>query len=171
MMPPAAVCALLRHALSNWTSRARWSWRWCAFFHPPLLHWPTVSFSSRWPPLRRPLPRPNCSPSYDALRGFITTRRARRWPTSPGCAGSCGTTASVCRRRAGSHRSGRLTGKEIDRWRAEGPADACLAARGEVLAMWPLLLHASSPATSPAHRRVLHIEYAAVELPAGLEWH
>lgn len=37
--------------------------------------------------------------------------------------------------------------------------------------MRPLLLHASSPALAPAHRRVLHLEYAAAPLPPGLEWH
>jgi len=36
--------------------------------------------------------------------------------------------------------------------------------------MRPLLLHASSPAVSLSRRRVLHIEYAAEELPGGLEW-
>jgi hypothetical protein len=32
------------------------------------------------------------------------------------------------------------------------------------------LLHASSAATEPGHRRVMHIEYACEPLPAGLEW-
>jgi hypothetical protein len=34
-----------------------------------------------------------------------------------------------------------------------------------------LLLHASSPATRPAHRRVIHIEYAARLLASPLVWH
>ena len=42
------------------------------------------------------------------------------------------------------------------------------ACRGEVLFMRPLLLHASAPATDKAPRRVLHIEWAAEELPGGL---
>jgi hypothetical protein len=84
---------------------------------------------------------------------------------------SCGATNGPVRVLGGSHRSGRLAGEEMGRRRAEHETYACLAARGEVLAMRPLLLHASSTATSPAHRRVLHIEYAAVDLPAGLEWH
>jgi len=36
--------------------------------------------------------------------------------------------------------------------------------------MKPLLLHASSKATSQKHRRVLHLEFNTVELPIGLEW-
>jgi hypothetical protein len=39
--------------------------------------------------------------------------------------------------------------------------------------MRPLLLHASFPAKSPAHRRVLHVEWAPADLLAGtgLAWH
>jgi hypothetical protein len=83
----------------------------------------------------------------------------------------CGPTNGPVRVLAGSHRSGRLIGAAVDRWREEHAAQECIAARGEVLAMRPLLLHASSPAASPAHRRVLHIEYAGAELSGGLEWH
>ena len=46
-----------------------------------------------------------------------------------------------------------------------------LVARGGILAFRPLLLHASSPARQPRHRRVVHLEFAAVELAGGLEWH
>lgn len=34
----------------------------------------------------------------------------------------------------------------------------------------PLLLHASSPATAPRHRRVIHLEFAVDELPGGPAW-
>ncbi len=33
-----------------------------------------------------------------------------------------------------------------------------------------LVLHASSPALNPTHRRVLHFEYSSATLPPGLEW-
>jgi hypothetical protein len=36
--------------------------------------------------------------------------------------------------------------------------------------MCPLTLHASAAAETIGHRRVIHIEYAADDLPAGLEW-
>jgi hypothetical protein len=36
--------------------------------------------------------------------------------------------------------------------------------------MRPLLLHASTVANSPRHRRVIHLEFAADELPDGLAW-
>ena len=40
-----------------------------------------------------------------------------------------------------------------------------VAKRGEVLAMRPLLMHSSGRATSPTHRRVIHLEFALVDLP------
>ena len=71
----------------------------------------------------------------------------------------------------GTHRLDRLSPETIDQFRAQRPASACLAAEGALLALHPLLLHASSPAERPAHRRVIHIEYAARPLAAPLVWH
>jgi hypothetical protein len=49
------------------------------------------------------------------------------------------------------------------------PVD-CLVRQGGVLAMKPLIVHASSKSQSPAPRRVIHIEYSASgRLEAGLE--
>ncbi len=50
-------------------------------------------------------------------------------------------------------------------------AVTCPVPCGGVLAMKPLLVHASQPARNPRHRRVIHIEFVAEELPAGLEWY
>jgi hypothetical protein len=72
---------------------------------------------------------------------------------------------------AGSHRHGRLSVDEVQRRRTGEPAVSTCLGAGGVLLMRPLLLHASSPSTSPAHRRVVHLEFAAGELPGGLEWH
>ncbi len=41
---------------------------------------------------------------------------------------------------------------------------------GGIQVMKPLLLHASSKATSQKHRRVIHLEFNSRELPNGLEW-
>jgi ectoine hydroxylase-related dioxygenase (phytanoyl-CoA dioxygenase family) len=71
----------------------------------------------------------------------------------------------------GSHRVGRLSPEAIDQWRAHRAPVECLVERGGILACRPLLLHASAPAASPAHRRVIHFEFAAEELPPPLEWH
>jgi ectoine hydroxylase-related dioxygenase (phytanoyl-CoA dioxygenase family) len=71
----------------------------------------------------------------------------------------------------GSHRVGRLSAAAIDDWRAARPAVDCCVERGGILAFRPLILHASSTAVSPSHRRVLHFEFAAEDLPHPLEWH
>lgn len=70
----------------------------------------------------------------------------------------------------GSHQLGRLNDEQIERWQQTGEAVTCLVPRGGVLLMRPLLLHSSSPAKNPRHRRVIHLEYAANPLPAGLRW-
>lgn len=47
----------------------------------------------------------------------------------------------------------------------------CTGPAGSALLMRPLLMHASSSAKSPHHRRVVHIEYAPTHgLPDALEW-
>lgn len=72
---------------------------------------------------------------------------------------------------AGSHIDGRLSAEQIDERRARHAPTLCRVGQGGVLAMRPLLLHASSRVTHPRRRRVLHFEYAAAELPGGLEWY
>ncbi|HEX8372708.1 MAG TPA: phytanoyl-CoA dioxygenase family protein [Chthoniobacterales bacterium] len=71
---------------------------------------------------------------------------------------------------AGSHRLGRLSAERIQELRSERPEVVCNARAGDALLMRPLLLHASGRSTSARHRRVLHIEYAAFQLPDGLQW-
>ena len=63
----------------------------------------------------------------------------------------------------------KLTAAEVDRYK-EKQAVECLVDEGGVLAFRPLILHASSPSTVPRHRRVVDLEFAAVELPPPLRW-
>lgn len=70
----------------------------------------------------------------------------------------------------GSHRSGKLTHEQMDRIAATATEVSLPANCGDAILMKPLLLHASSPSSTPNHRRVLHIEYAATTLPTGLTW-
>lgn len=70
----------------------------------------------------------------------------------------------------GSHAGGRLDESERGRWIRDAPAMTCLVPKGGALLMRPLVLHASSAAVRPGHRRVLHVEFAARPLPGGLEW-
>ena len=71
---------------------------------------------------------------------------------------------------AGSHRHGRLSAEQIGNWDKEGSV-TCTVPKGGALVMRPLLLHASSSCALPKSRRVIHLEFAAAELPHGLDWH
>ena len=70
----------------------------------------------------------------------------------------------------GTHQYGRLDAQQIEYWKERERAVACSVRRGGVLVMRPLLLHSSMQAVEPSHRRVLHFEYSADDLPAGLRW-
>ncbi|MBE4750395.1 phytanoyl-CoA dioxygenase family protein [Corallococcus sp. ZKHCc1 1396] len=83
----------------------------------------------------------------------------------------CGEANGPVRILAGSHREGRLSAALIPRWLERTEPQDCLVPRGGLLVMRPLLLHASSPARVPAHRRVIHLEFAAHALSGGLQWH
>jgi hypothetical protein len=82
----------------------------------------------------------------------------------------CGEDNGPLRVIPGSHRHGRLTAEAIEAWRNKGPTEMCVVPRGGAVIMKPLLLHSSSPATQPSHRRVLHVEFASESLPQPLEW-
>jgi phytanoyl-CoA dioxygenase PhyH len=69
-----------------------------------------------------------------------------------------------------THAIGVLTNDEIQRMAATITPVTCVASAGGVVAMRPLVVHASSKASDNEPRRVLHIEYAtSVHLGAGIE--
>ena len=69
----------------------------------------------------------------------------------------------------GTHTNGVLPHNEIQRMAESVVPVACVASAGAVVAMRPLVVHASSKANDNQSRRVLHIEYAAsVQLGAGV---
>ncbi len=70
----------------------------------------------------------------------------------------------------GSHYHGKLSGDAIDIWK-QTPQIHCTCEPGGILLMRPLLLHASSVAIEPSHRRVIHLDYAGCHLAEGLEWY
>jgi ectoine hydroxylase-related dioxygenase (phytanoyl-CoA dioxygenase family) len=83
----------------------------------------------------------------------------------------CGPNRGPLRVLPGSHHEGRLQPAQIQQWQQEQRATECVVNAGDAILMRPLLLHASSEATTPGHRRVLHIEFANTDLPGGLQWH
>jgi ectoine hydroxylase-related dioxygenase (phytanoyl-CoA dioxygenase family) len=70
----------------------------------------------------------------------------------------------------GTHKHGRFDAAQIEYWKKRQRTVTCAVRTGGAVVMRPLLLHSSTTATMPAHRRVLHFEYSGVELPAGLRW-
>ncbi len=70
----------------------------------------------------------------------------------------------------GSHKVGCLSPEEIAIW-MQRPSIVCTVTRGGAIVMRPLLVHASSSCSQPEPRRVVHLEFAADDLPDCLEWH
>ena len=70
----------------------------------------------------------------------------------------------------GSHRAGRIAETKIPSMLDKSQAHACIVGRGGALLMRPLLLHESSPSQAPAHRRVIHLDFACEGLPRPLMW-
>jgi ectoine hydroxylase-related dioxygenase (phytanoyl-CoA dioxygenase family) len=70
---------------------------------------------------------------------------------------------------AESHSHGVLSDEEVLRRARDASPMECLVSRGGVLAMRPLLIHASLKAREPRPRRILHLEYASsLDLTPGL---
>jgi Phytanoyl-CoA dioxygenase (PhyH) len=70
----------------------------------------------------------------------------------------------------GSHKRGRIPTPEIGRLVHQGDVIPCLAEAGDIWLYGTPILHASDAASEPLHRRVLQVDYAAEQLPNGLEW-
>lgn len=83
----------------------------------------------------------------------------------------CGEDNGPLRVSPGTHALGLLDAADFARLRGQHGERALTCPRGGIILMKPLLLHASSPATNPRHRRVIHLEFAAGDLPPPLAWH
>lgn len=70
----------------------------------------------------------------------------------------------------GSHRLGRVPEANIASAVERLGVYACLADTGDIWAYSTPILHASDTASEPRRRRVLQVDFAAVDLPNGLEW-
>jgi ectoine hydroxylase-related dioxygenase (phytanoyl-CoA dioxygenase family) len=83
----------------------------------------------------------------------------------------CGSENGPLRVIPGSHRLGKLMDDELATVVSGGPAVELYAPQGALVLMRPLLVHSSSSARAPQHRRVLHIEFAPAEAISPLQWH
>jgi ectoine hydroxylase-related dioxygenase (phytanoyl-CoA dioxygenase family) len=70
----------------------------------------------------------------------------------------------------GSHRLGRIPADEAAATAKRLGSELCSVNAGDVLLFRPLTLHASRKVTSNRPRRVIHLEFAGVSLPAPLAW-
>lgn len=70
----------------------------------------------------------------------------------------------------GSHKLGRIAEADIPDAVEQCGVTACLAERGDIWLYATPILHASEAARTPRRRRVLQVDYAARDLPGGLEW-
>lgn len=82
----------------------------------------------------------------------------------------CGPENGPLRVVPGSHREGRLAASAARQLRDRLGEVACTVGRGGALILKPLLLHASSKALSPSHRRVLHFLFGPASIGYGLRW-
>lgn len=70
----------------------------------------------------------------------------------------------------GSHRLGRVPEQEIETLVRRCGSRSCLAAAGDVWVYATAIVHASAAAERHAHRRVLQVDFASVDLPPPLAW-
>jgi len=70
----------------------------------------------------------------------------------------------------GSHHLGRIATGEVESVVNRCGRATCLAESGDVWVYATPVLHASDIAQNPRHRRVLQVDYAAFDLPEGLNW-
>lgn len=82
----------------------------------------------------------------------------------------CGESNGPLKVIGGSHRDGVLSPVAVAAKLAAGLIVPCCTRAGGAVLMRPLLLHASSAATEPSRRRVVHVEFASTKLPGGVAW-
>jgi ectoine hydroxylase-related dioxygenase (phytanoyl-CoA dioxygenase family) len=70
----------------------------------------------------------------------------------------------------GSHLLGRIRASDAARTADQLGKELCAVQAGDALLFRPLTLHASRKATVDSPRRVIHLEFANVTLPAPLTW-
>jgi len=70
----------------------------------------------------------------------------------------------------GTHRSSKLATLDVEAEQLQRQEFTCEVSAGGAVLMRPLLLHASAPMDEPLSRRVIHFEFANLELPHPLKW-
>jgi len=84
---------------------------------------------------------------------------------------ACGPDNGPLRVVPASHTLGKLNQDQVADIVAKNTAVPLCMPRGGMLIMRPLLVHSSAIASSPDHRRVLHIEFAPADAISPMHWH
>ena len=105
---------------------------------------------------------PHVAPPVGILEGMVTLRLHLD---------DCSDDNGPLRVALGSHRLGVVAADRASETAATLPIIACHAKAGDVWAYATLILHASERSRGAGRRRVLQVDYAAVDLPGGLEWY
>lgn len=103
----------------------------------------------------------HCEPPVELLQRMMTLR----WHLD-----AVGPEDGCIRVLPGSHRLGRLKSADIRDLLANIPAIDVAVPAGGVFVMSPLLVHSSRKRITRGRRRVLHVELAAEQPPAPLQW-
>jgi hypothetical protein len=82
----------------------------------------------------------------------------------------CGADSAPLKLAQGSHRLGLVPADRAADEAGALPMTICTAKAGDVWASSSLVLHASERSCAAGHRRVLHIDFAAIDLPPPLRW-
>ncbi|KQY91336.1 hypothetical protein [Brevundimonas sp. Root1423] len=114
-----------------------------------------------WGPWTRKHGALHVAPPFPVLAGMLTLR-AHLDPVP-------GTNAPLLIA-PGSHRFGRIPEADIPEVVSKCGVATCLAEAGDVWTYATPILHASDRASVATHRRVLQVDYAAGDLPGGLQW-
>ena len=152
-----ADCFAVRGIFFNKSPRANWKVTWhedCVIAVREKLR------IEGWGPWSRKADVIHVRPELSVLQQMLTIRIHLD---------DCGEDNGPLRVIPGSHRDGFLADAEIQS-RSKANAVACAVLRGDAIVMRPLILHSSPPATMPSNRRVVHLEFAAAELPHGAKW-
>lgn len=104
---------------------------------------------------------PHCEPPIALLESMMTLR----WHLDPVCASD-----GPLKILPTTHCRGRLQQAAIHALAQTIDPIELTAERGDVVAMRPLLVHASGRRTSGGCRRIVHVEFAAGDPPRPLQW-
>jgi hypothetical protein len=146
----------------------------CTFFDKsPIKNWLVALHQDLSIPVKRRAESPECSgwsekerqlyvqPPVGVLERLVAVRVH---------IDDCPAESGALRMVAKSHVEGRLSRGRAEELRRLNGETVVPVARGGALVMRPLILHASSKATSLNPRRMLHFVFGPPSLPLGLEW-